>query len=442
MKFYFFDTPAQPHSFQFRAHYLPENLRKLRLVGNLALAVTCGILLLPLVFPFLNQTAHVTFFRGLNISLALASAMALGLEGLLHLNQKRQYPLWLVQALCLAFGFAFISCCLGITFIAQSNPRNTLTMYLLGLVTVAFLWDFEYYETLVLVSLTALAFTLVLHFSGLNPEQVVLNQCMSFVILLCFLVLSRLMYSYRANHFIQLKEIEEKNREIQKISQAKSEILGVVAHDLRSPFNNIEMITSLLQKKNLTPEQEQQYLNLILTSCQNSRLTINELLFIAREEQQETIPLEKMDLCALLQDVQEEWQTQLQGSRNLLLSHPATPLYANLNKERFHRVLNNLVSNAVKFTPAQGKIRIKVREEKKKLLLEVSDNGIGIPERMRPLLFDRFSKARRRGLQGEKSTGLGLSICRQLVEQHGGSIDVESQERQGTTFHITLPAAV
>ncbi|KAA3436963.1 sensor histidine kinase [Rufibacter hautae] len=440
MKFYFFNTPARPHSLLFRAHYLPQNLRKLRLVANLALSVACGILLLPLLFPFLNQTAHVTFFRGLNISLVLASAVALGLEG--FLDQEPKYPFWLAQALCLAFGFAFISCCLGITFIAQSNPRNTLTMYLLGLVTVAFLWDFEYYETLVLVTFTALAFTLVLYFSGLNAEQVVLNQCVSFLILLCFLVLSRVMYSYRATHFIQLQEIEEKNRQIQKISQAKSEILGVVAHDLRSPFNNIEMITSLLQKKNLTPEMEQQYLNLILTSCQNSRTTINELLFIAREEQQETIPLEKLDLVALLQDVQAEWETQLQGSRNLLLSHPATPLYANLNKERFHRVLNNLVSNAVKFTPAQGKIRIQVREEKKKLLLEVSDNGIGIPDKIRPLLFDRFSKARRRGLQGEKSTGLGLSICRQLVEQHGGSIDVESQERQGTTFHITLPAAV
>ncbi|ALJ00025.1 hypothetical protein DC20_14875 [Rufibacter tibetensis] len=314
-------------------------------------------------------------------------------------------------------------------------------MYLLGLVTVAFLWDFEYLETLLLVALTSLAFTLMIQFSFLSPEQKILNHCVSFVILVCFYFLSRVMYSYRATHFIQLKEIEKKNQEIQKMSQAKSEILGVVAHDLRSPFNNIEMITSLLQKKNLSPEQEIQYLDLILTSCQSSKATINEILYVAREDLVEEIPLEKLDLCTVLQQVHLEWQSRLQGSRNLHLQYPPVPLYANLNKERFHRVLDNLLSNAVKFTPTHGTIHIKVREGKKNLHVEVMDEGIGIPEKIRPLLFDRFSKARRRGLKGEKSTGLGLSICRQLVEQHGGSIDVESEERKGTTFHITLPAA-
>ncbi len=404
------------------------------------MSVSCGIIMLPLVFPVLNQTRHATFYRGLNISLIFSSALALGFEHVLTKGTRKQPPYWVGQLLCLGFAFAFICSCLGITFIAQSNPKNTLTMYLLGLGTVAFLWDFDYLETLVLVALTSLAFTLVVQLSFLSPEQALLNHCMSFVILVCFYFLSRIMYSYRANHFLQLKEIEEKNLEIQKMSQAKSEILGVVAHDLRSPFNNIEMITSLLQKKNLTPEQEQQYLGLILTSCQTSRNTINELLYLAREEQLEAIPLERLDICELLQQVQQEWQSQLQGSKDLKLLHPPAPLYAQLNKDRFHRIMDNLLSNAVKFTPANGKILIRVREEKKKLQLEVTDEGIGIPERIRPLLFERFSKARRRGLQGEKSTGLGLSICRQLVEQHGGSIDVESEERKGTTFHITLPA--
>jgi signal transduction histidine kinase len=136
-----------------------------------------------------------------------------------------------------------------------------------------------------------------------------------------------------------------------------------------------------------------------------------------------------------------EWQSQLQGSRNLHLQLPPAPVYGNLNKERFHRIMTNLLSNAVKFTPTHGTISIKVREGKKDLHVEVTDEGIGIPEKIRPLLFDRFSKARRKGLKGEKSTGLGLSICRQLVEQHGGSINVDSEEQKGTTFHIRLPAA-
>ncbi len=405
------------------------------------MSVSGGIVLLPVLFPVLNQTPHATFFQAVNIFLVIASACILNLEHFFLHRKKLKTRRWLAQLLCLGFGFAFISCCLGITFITQSNPKNTLTMYLLGLVTVAFLWDFEYLETLLLVALTSLAFTLVIHFSFLSPEQAILNQCVSLVILVCFYFLSRIMYSYRATHFIQLKEIEAKSQEVQKISLGKSEILGVVAHDLRSPFNNIEMLTSLLQKKNLSPEQQQQYLDLILASCQSSKAIINDLLVVAREELVNEIPLEKLDLCAVLQHVHLEWQSQLQGSRNLHLQHPPVPVYANLNKERFYRIMTNLLSNAVKFTPTHGTISIKVREGKKNLHVEVTDEGIGIPEKIRPILFDRFSQARRKGLQGERSTGLGLSICRQLVEQHGGSINVASEERKGTTFHIRLPAA-
>ncbi|RNI28340.1 sensor histidine kinase [Rufibacter immobilis] len=394
--------------------------------------------MLPLLFPMLSHTAHADFYRGLNIFLALASALVLAVEQFAFSGKPR---LPYSQLLCLWYGFLFILCCLGMTYIAQSNPKNTLTMYLLGLVTVAFLWDFEYFEALALAALTTVAFSVILLFSGISTEQILLNHCISFVIMTCFYVLSRVMYSYKVANFLQLQEIEARKLEIQKISQAKSEILGVVAHDLRSPFNNIEMIATLLQKGTASKEQEQQYLNLILTSCQSSRETINEILYLAREEQRDYIPLEKVNLTTLLQEVRDEWETQLQGTRDLKLSLPPTPLYANLNKERFHRIMNNLLSNAVKFTPHNGEIMIQARQTDKKLLLDIADKGIGIPEKFRGQLFDRFSKARRRGLKGEKSNGLGLSICRQLVEQHGGSIEVESEERLGTTFHIVLPVA-
>jgi signal transduction histidine kinase len=441
LEFYFFTTPTPPFANAFRQEYAFQNLKKLRLAAHLTLLVPCGIILLPVVFPVLNQTAHVSFFRGLNICLALASALFLALEHLVLRYGQINHRLWLAQALVLGFCFVFILCCLSITVMAQNNPKNTLTMYLLGLVTVAFLWDFEYYESLLLATCTFLAFGLILQGLQLSLELQILNHCISFLILTCFYVLSRTMYSYRATNFIQLQEIEAKNQEIQKVSRAKSEILGAVAHDLRSPFNNIEMITNLLQKDNLSPAQIRQYHQLILASCQSSRNTINELLYLAKEEQQESIALEKMDLCLLLEEIHQQWLVQLQGSRQLRLNLPPAPLYAALNKERFHRVVDNLLSNAVKFTPAHGEILIHLRQTGPTLLLEIADTGIGIPQKLRGHLFDRFSKARRRGLKGEKSTGLGLSICRELVEKQGGSIQVQSEERQGTTFQITLPVA-
>ncbi|MGV3539916.1 MAG: sensor histidine kinase [Rufibacter sp.] len=329
---------------------------------------------------------------------------------------------------------------MSFSFIAQYNPKNTLTFYLLGLITVAFLWNFEYYESLLIALLTGLAFAVGLHFTTLSAEQKIMNHCVSFFILVAFFVISRIMYSYRATHFDQFKEIEAKNQEVQQVSRAKSEILGVVAHDLRSPFATIEMLATVLQQGNLSLQEERQYLELIQTSCQTSRHIINEILEVAHEQKPQEFPLEKANLCQFLQEIHQEWQLQLQGSRQLVFLRPTKPVYAQVNKERLQRVLNNLLSNALKFTSEKSEIQIQLKETDKKVLLEVRDQGIGIPKDLTPYLFDRFSAARRKGLNGEKSIGLGLSICRELVEQHGGSIEVESNESQGTTFVITLPA--
>src|SRR5690606_36187036 len=106
---------------------------------------------------------------------------------------------------------------------------------------------------------------------------------------------------------------------------------------------------------------------------------------------------------------------------------------------KFSQILNNLISNSIKFTPPEGSIRIKAYTDGGELVLEHSDNGIGIPEHLLPVLFERRSGASRVGLRGEESRGLGLSIVRELVELQGGSITVKSREQEGTTFTVRLP---
>jgi two-component system sensor histidine kinase VicK len=117
----------------------------------------------------------------------------------------------------------------------------------------------------------------------------------------------------------------------------------------------------------------------------------------------------------------------------------APQVFAEVDQVKFMHLMQNLVSNAAKFTPAGGHIRVKVQQEPDAVLLSVSDDGIGIPEALQPHLFDRFTKARRPGLKGEVTTGLGLSIVRRVVELHGGSIRVESKENEGTTFFVRVP---
>ena len=100
------------------------------------------------------------------------------------------------------------------------------------------------------------------------------------------------------------------------------------------------------------------------------------------------------------------------------------------------RVFNNLLSNAYKFTPEKGKIFTHVKGDQDWIIVSIEDSGIGIPEKSIENLFNEFSGAGRTGLQGEKSTGLGLSIVKKIIDEHNGYIDVKSTEGKGTTFTI------
>ena len=104
-------------------------------------------------------------------------------------------------------------------------------------------------------------------------------------------------------------------------------------------------------------------------------------------------------------------------------------------------MLDNLISNAIKFTNDDGTITVKMEHDALNIIISVTDNGIGIPKELIPHLFNRFSKAGRTGVRGEKSYGLGLSICKLIIKQHHGEITACSNEDKGTRITITLPKA-
>ena len=114
-------------------------------------------------------------------------------------------------------------------------------------------------------------------------------------------------------------------------------------------------------------------------------------------------------------------------------------IYADVDEDKFLQVINNLIGNSMKFTPDGGTISINIEEKEQSVLIAVADTGVGIPERFHATLFDKFSEARRTGLKGEPSTGLGMSIIKTIVEWHEGRIWFESEENKGTTFYIEIP---
>jgi two-component system sensor histidine kinase VicK len=114
-------------------------------------------------------------------------------------------------------------------------------------------------------------------------------------------------------------------------------------------------------------------------------------------------------------------------------------IFVEIDEYKFNQVLNNLISNAIKFTADGGTITIRIVKGESNVLITVADNGIGIPEKYHANLFKKFTKARRPGLKGEPSVGLGMSIIKTIVEWHGGKIWFESKVGEGSTFYIEMP---
>ncbi|MGI4874278.1 MAG: PAS domain-containing sensor histidine kinase [Janthinobacterium lividum] len=240
---------------------------------------------------------------------------------------------------------------------------------------------------------------------------------------------------------------DRKNLEtnLQRVYEAQETILHLATHDLKGPVAHIELLTDLLQREVTSrhgegppPPAMVHYLGLIQAACAHAHSLLEDVLYIGDLDQHglEKRPTE-LNAYLTAQLALHRLAAQEKGL-TLALDLPAELLYARLHPNKFGRVLDNLLSNALKFTPAGGTITVGLREHAGKVRLRVQDTGIGIPGKLHSHLFDKFNPTRRAGLQGETTTGLGLFIAKQIVELHGGSIWLESREQEGTTFFIEL----
>ena len=184
-------------------------------------------------------------------------------------------------------------------------------------------------------------------------------------------------------------------------------------------------------------------LSVLENTSRNSVTMIRELINLEFLTSANTdLKVNRVDVGAVLRVPLNQLQT---GQR--LLGHeftytlPAEPIYANVDVNKFTQVLINLVGNAFKFTPDSGKVTVHIEPGPDIVRIRVVDNGVGIPVAMQPYLFERFTKARRPGLRGEATTGLGLALCKTIVEWHHGHLSVISAEGRGSTFTVEIPRA-
>jgi signal transduction histidine kinase len=241
------------------------------------------------------------------------------------------------------------------------------------------------------------------------------------------------------------RELNEANAKLRELSEMKEEFLALTTHDLRSPLTVISGVISFFTSGRLgelTPEQKNM-VSMMERNAQSLIELVNDLLDASKLESG-TMRLEiaSIDLRGLIDELRETMEP-LAREKGLtmeeILPQDLPPVEA--DRPKLRRILVNLVSNAVKFTSRGGRVAVQAAPEDGHIRISVTDTGVGIAPEDVARLFDKYEQARSRATRGEKGTGLGLYITKQLVELHGGEIKVESEVGKGSTFSFTLPAA-
>ena len=231
---------------------------------------------------------------------------------------------------------------------------------------------------------------------------------------------------------------------ILEFNAKKNATLEILSHDLAGPFSNIQSLIEILEEKIRDKDGElQQVLDHIRENARMGSDMIHDFVdneFL--ESSQVVLHKKRIDIVQRITTVLENYQQQADLiSKKFTLKTNDQPIYLNLDEMKFIQVINNLISNAIKFTKDNGQITVTIEEQPGSVLIQVADDGIGIPEKFQDCLFDRFTKARRPGIRGQKTTGLGMSIIKLIVELHQGKIWFKSQENQGATFFVQVPTA-
>lgn len=227
---------------------------------------------------------------------------------------------------------------------------------------------------------------------------------------------------------------------IKKYANKKNSTLNILSHDLRGPLGMANTATQILKQKISDPrliELTEKVSSILSRSIE----MINNL--VGREFSETTdveLVKERVNIAVKLKDYMEEAQrAESITKRTFTFTSSDKNVFVELDESKFMQVINNLMTNALKFTEDNGIISLDVKDQQDSVLFTFSDNGIGIPRHFHQTLFAKFTDARRKGLHGENTTGLGLSIVKTIVEWHDGKIWFDSAEGTGTTFYIEIP---
>lgn len=226
-----------------------------------------------------------------------------------------------------------------------------------------------------------------------------------------------------------------------RYQELRKEFVANVSHELRTPLTVIKgFIETLKDGAIRDPQRSAQYLDIIERHAEQLSNLVNDLLELSRLESQPDLPRRiSVDLAALARKAADMLAPAAQRKKqNLVTDIQRVPLIVG-NPDYLERAISNLVDNAIKYTPEGGRIHLATRQHDGHAIVEVSDNGLGIPAEDLPRIFERFYRVDRSRSRDMGGTGLGLSIVKHIAQSHGGSVEVESTPGQGSSFRLILP---
>jgi signal transduction histidine kinase len=228
--------------------------------------------------------------------------------------------------------------------------------------------------------------------------------------------------------------------EIKRLSELKSEFVSTVSHDLRSPLSVVQGFLAVLGQAGPLNARQVDF----VASAQRELMYLfdltADLLDLGQIDSGMDVEMVPCDWRAIVKEALSSWRsTGLPQRHQIELSLPEGKVSVLGNAALLRRVVENLISNAVKYTPPGGEIEVRLRITEGEAELQVKDNGIGIPAADQPYVFDRFYRAKNKITRNIKGTGLGLSIVRSVTERHGGRVWLESEPDVGTTVGVVLP---
>lgn len=239
------------------------------------------------------------------------------------------------------------------------------------------------------------------------------------------------------------RDLYKKNSQLEKLVKTRDKYLGMAAHDLRNPLGALSNMCVILLDEDTGPlnDTQRELIELVQETADHMLTLVEDMLDISKIETGNLrLNFEKPDIIQLVnRSVSLNYHLSRKKNITIITEYPPEPVMVRADSKKILQVLDNLISNAIKFSNAGSEVRVEVESSDSHVEVSIIDQGKGIPEKEMKQLFSPFPKISVTSTGGEKSTGLGLAICKKIIEGHNGRIGAESEEGKGSRFYFTLP---